>query len=192
MTRVDGQRREHREDALVEERVHLGALLGRERLPVEDLHAVRGEGGAHLIAEDRGLLELEQVGATPDGLEHLAGGQSAGRAYGDAGGDTTLEPSDAHHEELVEVAREDGDELRALEHGELGVLGELEDALVEGEPGELAVEEAIGREGAGLGLDGGHGGLVQLDLGLRDMGLGSVCGHVSMVPQADEAWVTLG
>src|SRR5690606_8460594 len=50
------------------------------------------------------------------------------------------------HEELVEVGREDRQEPHALQQRDRGVLGELEHALVEGEPGQLAVEEPVRRQ----------------------------------------------
>ena len=58
-----------------------------------------------------------------------------------------------------------------------------EDALVEGEPGDFAIQETVRRQRASLGLDSGHGRLVLLDLGLGNMGLGGIRGHVSIVPQ---------
>ena len=135
---------------------------------------------------------MEQIRSAPDGFEHLARRQSAGRAYGDAGGDTALKAGHTHHEELVEVAREDRDEFCALEHGQVGILRELQDALVEGQPGELPVEETVGWQRARLCLDGRYGGLVDLDLGLRHMGLGGIGGHARMVPQVDEPRVACG
>ena len=130
--------------------------------------------------------------AAPDGFEHLARRQSAGRAHGDPGGDSALKAGHTHHEELVEVAREDRDELRAIEHGQVGILRELQDAIVESQPGELPIEEAVGWERARLCLDCRHGGLVQLDLGLRHVGLRGVGGHPPMRPQADEPRVACG
>ena len=63
-----------------------------------------------------------------------------------SGVDAALEAGDAHHEELVEVRGEDREEVRALEDRAARVLGELEHALVEREPAELAVEVALGRQ----------------------------------------------
>ena len=59
------------------------------------------------------------------------------------GRDAALEPRDAHHEELVEVRREDREEVGALQQREGVVFGEFEHALVEGEPAQLAVEVAV-------------------------------------------------
>ena len=53
-----------------------------------------------------------------------------------------MERPDADLEELVEVLAEDREELDPLEHGQVVALGHREHALVEVEPGELAVEVA--------------------------------------------------
>ena len=60
-------------------------------------------------------------------------------------------PGDAHHEELVEVRREDRAELHALEQRLARVGGEVEDAVVQVEPRELAVEERRGASCLGRG-----------------------------------------
>jgi len=49
-------------------------------------------------------------------------------------------PADANHVELIEVGGVDGEELEALHQRHARVLGELEHALVEVKPGELAVD----------------------------------------------------
>ena len=95
----------------------------------------------------------------PDLLEHLARHQAGGGADRDVGRDPALEAGHADHEELVEVAGEDRREAHPLEQRQGGVLGQLEDALVEAEPGQLAVEEAVvvlrdGRERRLVGLVG--------------------------------------
>ena len=65
------------------------------------------------------------------------------RRNGEPRDDAALEARDAHHEELVEVAREDRQEVGALEHGKRGILGELEHPLVERQPAQFAVEVAV-------------------------------------------------
>lgn len=52
-----------------------------------------------------------------------------------------LQPGDTDLEELVQVAAEDGQELRPLQQWRVGIGGDVEDALVELEPGQLAVGE---------------------------------------------------
>ena len=63
------------------------------------------------------------------------------------GGDPALEAGDPHHEELVEVGGEDRQEPHPLQQRQVLVLGELEHAGVEVQPGQLAVEEPVGRRG---------------------------------------------
>jgi hypothetical protein len=92
------------------------------------------------------------TGHLPDLLEHLARHHPRGGAYGDPSGDAALEAGHPDHEELVEVAGEDGQEPRAFEQRELLVLGQLEHPLVEPQPGQLAVQEPV-RELLGRELD---------------------------------------
>ncbi len=61
----------------------------------------------------------------------------------ESGDDAALQARDPHHEELVEVAGEDRQEVRPLEHRKRRILGELEHALVERQPAELAIQVAI-------------------------------------------------
>jgi hypothetical protein len=53
-----------------------------------------------------------------------------------------LDRSHTHHEELVEIRADDGDVAKPLQRRRRRVLGELEDARVEVEPGQLSVCEA--------------------------------------------------
>jgi hypothetical protein len=50
----------------------------------------------------------------------------------------------ANHEELVEVGGEDRQELAALDQRQRLVLGQLQDAVVEVQPGQLPVEVELG------------------------------------------------
>jgi len=72
-------------------------------------------------------------------LDRLRGGEAVGTARVDPGLHLVVQAGDAHHEELVLVRRPDGEELGALEQRHLLVLGQLEHAVVEVEPGELPV-----------------------------------------------------
>ena len=68
------------------------------------------------------------------------GGRQAVRAPRvDPSVDLVVHAGHPHHEELVQVGDEDGQELHALHQRERLVLGQLEHAIVEVEPGELAV-----------------------------------------------------
>ena len=57
--------------------------------------------------------------------------------------DSPLEARDAHHEELIEIVGDDGEIAGALEQWDVFIFRELEDAVVEREPGQLAIEETV-------------------------------------------------
>ena len=76
----------------------------------------------------RSMTQLADLG------KRRAGRPAVGRAGGEPCGDLPLEPGDAHHEELVEVGRDDRAEADALEDGQVVVAGLLEHAHVEREP----------------------------------------------------------
>ena len=140
--RVDTERREHREDALVEHAHHVLAVVVVERFPVGHPDPDVGEGGHDPVEEDPRLALGELVDARPDGGQLLARGEAVRRAHAEAGRDLVLQASNAHPEELVEVLAGDGEELGPLEQRHPVVGREGEDARVEVEPRELAVEEA--------------------------------------------------
>ena len=122
---------------------HLLALVGVELLPAQQVDALVVEGGQDLLVEDAGVPLHQLARLAPDRLEQLAGVHAAGGLDGDAGLDPPLQAGDPHHEELVEVAGEDGEEPGPLEQRQVGVLGELEHPAVEPQPRELAVEEPV-------------------------------------------------
>src|SRR3990170_3269931 len=107
----------------------------------------------------------------PDRRQRLSGRAPVGRGGGMARLELLLQARHADLEELVEVAREDGQEARALEERIAGVGRLVQDAGVEVEPGELAVDERHGRSRSRSrrsardgGADGGHGAACALDL----------------------------
>ncbi len=145
-----GQRREHLPE---EEVVDLAPLLGVRLGVGDDPDALVLEGGLQLPREgaldaiallDRGLADrldlLERLHAIGPG--------------GQRGGDLIVEVGDPDHEELVQVRLPDGAVLEALDQGDRFVLGELEDAVVERHPRDLAVDQEIAgssRSGAAAG-----------------------------------------
>jgi hypothetical protein len=74
--------------------------------------------------------------------ERLRRSQAVGRAHGEPGGLLAHQARDPDHEELVQVRREDGAELDALEQRLRLLGGEVEDARIELDPRELAVQKA--------------------------------------------------
>ena len=71
-----------------------------------------------------------------------AGVSPSSRERGDAGIDHALQAGDAHHVEFVEVRRRDRQKAQALQQRMAQVLRLLQNAAVEGEPGQFAVDEA--------------------------------------------------
>ena len=93
-----------------------GLALGvGEVPPPHDGDALLLERRAHVAEEDVGLHPLQLAGDLADLLQHLARFEPGRGAHGDAGGDPALEPGHPDHEELVEVAAEDGEELGPLQ-----------------------------------------------------------------------------
>ncbi len=90
------------------------------------------------------LLHLQVVDLLKDGVELLGGRLAVGRADDDVLAHLALEAGDAHHEEFVEVGRRDRQETNALQQRMLGVQRFLENAAIELQPGEFAVDEALG------------------------------------------------
>ena len=73
-----------------------------------------------------------------------------GRHAVGAGGDDTLthhahQAGDAHHVELVEIGRGDGQKAQPLEQRMAAVQRLFNDAAVEGQPGQFAVDEPLRR-----------------------------------------------
>ena len=152
--RVDRERGQHREDpgpvVLRDELL----LVGREVVPAQQLDALGLEVVREVLVQVVGVATLELLARRDAALQDLLRVQAARRGHRDARRDAPLQAGDAHHEELVEVAREDRHEAHPLEQREAAVLRELEDPLVERDPGELAIQEAVVGESPALGVVG--------------------------------------
>ena len=140
MPGVERERRQHRVDVpavvVVEVRLDRRGVVRR----VEDPDAVRGE----QRAEDVGPAALDVVrhplGAPADGVELLLRAHSVGRQHLAVGAELAQQRGHADHEELVEVGRDDREELDPLEQRVTLVLGLQQDPLVELQPAQLAVD----------------------------------------------------
>ncbi len=111
--RVDGDRRQHREDLASEVLVEARLLLRVELLRLHERHAGVAEALTDLVP-DPVVLGHELVRAERDGPELLLRGHAVGRELGDVAGELRLEPRRAHHEEFVQIAGEDREELQPL------------------------------------------------------------------------------
>ncbi len=85
----------------------------------------------------------EFLRARRDERQLFAGREAVGGPDGQSGLVAALEPGDPHHVELVEIGREDREELGALEQRQRRVLGQCEHPGIEVEPAQFAVEVAI-------------------------------------------------
>ena len=146
--RVDRERGEHREDLPAEELAQPVLLALAQLVPADQRDALVRQRRLHLLGEHRRVAGRELVRLLADRLQDLPRGQPRRGRDRDAGGDAALEAGHPDHEELVEVGREDRQEPHPLQQRDVLVLGQLEHALVEGEPGELAVEEPVRRAAA--------------------------------------------
>ncbi len=159
MAGIDGEGGEDGEDLGAEIVVGFGALFGGEFDVVAEEDIFAFEGGAEVVGPEMDDLAGEGVDAFADGFELLVGGEAVVGAFGGFFGDFALEEADAFHEEFVGVAGVDGEEFDAFEERRTGVHGFVEDAVVEVEPGEVAVEEGGGVGGkGGTGAEDGRGG----------------------------------
>ncbi len=101
------------------------------------------EVGFDQVAECGGVPELKLVRLLLDDAEDLGGGGADVRRHGQAGEDAALQARDADHEELVEVAGEDGEEVGPLQQRQVGVFGQFEHPGVERQPAQFTVEVAL-------------------------------------------------
>ena len=90
-----------------------------------------------------GLLIADEDGGEAVDLGELLGGRQAVLArLHDAGVDLSVEARDAHHVEFIEVGGGDGQKAQALEQRVAEIVRLLQDAAIELQPGQLAIEIA--------------------------------------------------
>ena len=111
-----------------------------------------------------------RLGAGRDAGQLLARGEPVGAAHGQPGLVAALQAGHPDHVELVEVGREDRQELGPLQQRLAGVLGQRQHPGVEVQPGQLAVEVAVvgqlGRRRRGPCRPGHRDGGVRGDAGV--------------------------
>ena len=153
--RVHDQRGEHRVDPVPEQCLQVLLLVGGKLLPAQDLDALRRQGGHDPAVEVLGVPQAELAGGVQGALKDQVGGQPLDVLHRQAGRHPPHPARHPDHEELVQVAREDGHEAHPLQQRKRLVLGEFEHPLVEPEPALLPVEIAIRRQFlAGCGVAG--------------------------------------
>ena len=141
-------------EVLREPRVDRRRVVGR----LEEVDAFGREQRAQQLAPARRpVVEHAASARWRIADELLLGVQAVGRHVLDAGAELLQQRRDPHHEELVEVGAGDAEELDALEQRMRRVLRLREDALVERQPAQLAVDVQrriveVGRRGAAARL----------------------------------------
>src|SRR5439155_26806807 len=136
----------HRKDVLFEERSQRLSLACIQLSPADEAHAARREARDQLVEKKARVPERQSRRALANARELVGGSQPVARArHSQAGRLLATQAGDAHLVELVKVAGEDAEELGALEQRHGGVLGQLQDALVEVDPRQLTVEVALMR-----------------------------------------------
>jgi hypothetical protein len=119
----------------------VAALGGAQVLPVEDLEAVAAQRRQDLAVQQAALFGDQRPHDAPDRRQLLARRLAVRRQFADVARQLLAQAADPLHEELVEVAVEDGDEAQALEQRRRGVGRDRQHAAVELEPRQLAIEQ---------------------------------------------------
>jgi hypothetical protein len=130
MRRIDGQRREQREDLAQEMVVEPGALFLRHLRSVDNRDAVLRELAAQL-APALLLVARERRDRFRDARQLLGGREPVRAPGGDAGAQLAFQAGDAHHEELVKIVGRDREEAHPLQKRMADILGLLQHAAIE-------------------------------------------------------------
>ena len=144
--RIDGERRQQRKNVREKEILEPGLLRLADIGSVNQRNAGFRERPPQLAP--LGLLILDQQQHGFGNAHKLLGGCQAFGAFGaDAGAHLRSKAGDAHHEKFVEVVGRDREELQPLQQGIAAIGGFFENAPVEIEPGEFAVDKTVGAGG---------------------------------------------
>ena len=140
MNGIDGDRRENRKDVFPEVLVERRLFLVRELVRSYEGDSCSAQLAAQRRVPNSILLCHELVNTIADGRELLFRREPVRRHLVDFTEDLRLQAGDADHEELVQVAGENRTELEPLVERYARVGGFGQDACVELEPRELAVD----------------------------------------------------
>jgi len=140
MRGIDGERRKHREDLLVEALREARLLVGVELVPRMERDAGFRELRQQLLGEQIALALDEPEHARTQQVELLGRAETVWRADVDLRLDLRRETGDAHLKEVIEILTRDREELDALEQRVRGILRDRDDARDELELRELPVQ----------------------------------------------------
>ncbi len=140
----DRERREGREYRALEVDRELVLVGGVELVDRDEPNPLGGQRGANVAFEAGGQARALFERADADRRDRLGRRHAVLARLLETGVDLVTQAGDPHHVELVEVRCVDRAELDALQQRHVVVLGELEHAVVEVHPRELAVDEELG------------------------------------------------
>ncbi|MGC4113208.1 MAG: hypothetical protein QM765_00720 [Myxococcales bacterium] len=133
---LDRHRRQRREELVGEVALDDGLVLALQRLGAHPADVSAAERGQHVLLQAAVELGHHRPRAPGDLRELLGGRHPRGAAPVRLVLERAEQLADAHHEELVQVGADDGQERQALQERVLEVERLLQHAVVEGEPGE--------------------------------------------------------
>ena len=134
MAGVDGEGGERWKDVLGEMRPRSRPLLRIEGVRRDQMQTIPLQAGEDVARPDAVLLLGHGVDDRADRRDLLVGQEAVRSRLADAAQLLLLEAGHADHEELVEVRRDDGEELEPLENGQRGIGRLFEHARVELQP----------------------------------------------------------
>ena len=158
VARIEGEWRQQRKNLRPEVRRQESPRRIGELVGFEDPDAVLGQLRAQTVVPARGLIAHHAGRTLADGHQQLGHRHPVDRDLFEAGAPLLEQRRDAHHEELVEVRGDDGQELHPLQQRMVVVQRLIEDPLVELQPAHLAVavQRWVMEIGGGYGR-GRHG-----------------------------------
>ena len=148
--------RQHREDLVLEVVAELVELLLVQLAHVGQADALLGQRRDHLVEEAAHLGLDRRADVLGDRLERVVGGEAVRAAPGDAFLDLLAQAGHPDHVELVQVGGEDRQEAEPFQQRRGRVGGQVQDPVVELQPGDLAVDVQVRVEQVPLRLFG-HG-----------------------------------
>ncbi len=162
--RVQAQRRQHRQDLVLEVALQPALLLVVPVVAADEADALGGQRRQHFLVPYLVLLGGQLQRALADAIEHFAGGHAVGAGDGVAECVVVAQHGHAHLEEFIQVGVGDAQEAQALEQRHARVAGLGQHAEIEFQRGQLAVDVQVrsaqvgrvgGRAVVGRGVHGG-------------------------------------
>jgi hypothetical protein len=145
MAGIDRERSEHRKNFLAEIALRPGGAFRVEIGHVVHPNAVLGQRGRDVVLPKCVFRGDQLPRGALDGVKELGGTQAIGPHVARFAFDLLLDPGDANLEKFVEISAEDGEELHPLDQRLRRVLRFLENAPIEFEPTQLAIDEIFRR-----------------------------------------------